>query len=148
MALVSEVLKHIGRIYSPLNLASINIQKHKFVWNTAPDNQRVLNFMRNPYCRIFLLSTCGRYRRVYVYNDLQISLSESSLWLGLAALPPLAKSSRAASQSLYDESFNIVGPKLWNILQALVKNIVNERQLPVRLGLGGPLWITKGTQQK
>ena len=27
----------------------------KFLWNTAADNLRVLNFMRNPYWRIFLL---------------------------------------------------------------------------------------------
>ena len=48
MVLVSDVLKHIVRIYSPLNLANIKIKKIKFVRNTAPDNQRVLNFMRNP----------------------------------------------------------------------------------------------------
>ena len=54
MALVSEVLEHIGRIYSPLNLANMKIQKFKFVRNTAPDNQRVLNFTHNPYWRIFL----------------------------------------------------------------------------------------------
>ena len=55
MVLVSEVLEHIGRIYSPLNLANMKSQKLKFVRNTAPDNQRVLNFMRNPYWHIFLL---------------------------------------------------------------------------------------------
>ena len=30
------------------------MQKLKFVWNTALDSQRVLNFMRNLYWRIFL----------------------------------------------------------------------------------------------
>ena len=54
MVLVSEVLEHFGWIYSPLNLANIKTQKFKFVQNTAPDNHRVLNFMRNPYWRIFL----------------------------------------------------------------------------------------------
>ena len=49
MFLVLDVLEHIGRIYSPLNLANMQIQKLKFVGNTAPDNQKVLNFMRNPY---------------------------------------------------------------------------------------------------
>ena len=37
MALVSDVLEHIGRIYSPFNLANMKIQKLKFVRNTAPD---------------------------------------------------------------------------------------------------------------
>ena len=55
MVLVSDVLDHIVRIYSPLNLANMKIQKLKFVRNTAPDNQRVLNFMPNHDCRIFLL---------------------------------------------------------------------------------------------
>ena len=49
MVLILDVLEHIGRIYSPLNLANMQIQKLKFVGNTAPDNQKVLNFMRNPY---------------------------------------------------------------------------------------------------
>ena len=56
MALVSDVLQeHIGRIYSPLNLANMKMQKLKFVLNTASDtdNQRVLNFMHNPYWCIF-----------------------------------------------------------------------------------------------
>ena len=46
MVLVLDVLDHIGRIYNPLNLANM---KNKIVRNTAPDNQRVLNFMRNPH---------------------------------------------------------------------------------------------------
>ena len=37
-------------------LVSDVIQKLKFVWNTAPDNQRVLNFMRNPYSAHILLT--------------------------------------------------------------------------------------------
>ena len=35
MVLVSDILDHIVRIYSPLNLASMKIQKLKFVRNTA-----------------------------------------------------------------------------------------------------------------
>ena len=52
MVLVWDVLDHIALIYSPLNLASMKNQKLKFVRNTAPDNQRVLNFMHNPNLRI------------------------------------------------------------------------------------------------
>jgi len=55
-------------------------------------------------------------------NDLQITFSEGSNRLGLAVLPPLTRSSRASSQSLYDNSFAVVGPKLWNILPASTKN--------------------------
>ena len=55
-------------------------------------------------------------------NDLQISFSEGSTRLGLAALPTLVRSSRASSQSLYDNSFAVVGPKLWNVLPASIKD--------------------------
>ena len=55
MVLVSDVLEHIGWINSPLSLANKKIQKLKFVRNTAPDNQSVLNFMYDPDWRIFLL---------------------------------------------------------------------------------------------
>ena len=48
MALVSEVLEHIGRICNPLNLANMLRQKLKFVLNTAPDKQRVLNLNAQP----------------------------------------------------------------------------------------------------
>ena len=56
MVLVSDAFEHIGLIYSPLNLANMKIQKLKLVWNTAPDNQQVLNFMCHPDWRIFLLT--------------------------------------------------------------------------------------------
>ena len=50
MVLILDVLDHIRQIYNPLNLGNMKIQKFKFAWNTAPDNQRprVLNFMRIP----------------------------------------------------------------------------------------------------
>ena len=35
MVLVSDLLDYIGRIYSPLNLANMKIQKTKFVRNTG-----------------------------------------------------------------------------------------------------------------
>ena len=41
-SIVSEVLEHIGRIYSPLNLANMKMKKLPFFQNNAPDNQRVL----------------------------------------------------------------------------------------------------------
>ena len=46
--LVSDVLDHIRRIYSPLNLADMKLQKFRYVRNTASDDQRIFNFMRNP----------------------------------------------------------------------------------------------------
>ena len=39
VVLVSDVVNHIGQIYSPLNLENMKIQKHKFVRNTAPGSK-------------------------------------------------------------------------------------------------------------
>ena len=55
MGLVSDLLDHIGRIYSPLNMANMKIHysKTKFIRNPDNrighrDNKGVLNLMRNP----------------------------------------------------------------------------------------------------
>ena len=64
MFLVKEDLGHIGRIYTlelhlqliELGKLNMKIQKLKSVWNTAPDNLRVLNFMRNPKLAHILVS--------------------------------------------------------------------------------------------
>ena len=61
MAFISEVLEHIERIYNPLNLANMKSQKLKCVRNTAPENQRVLNFTCNPYWRMFLFVSLSHY---------------------------------------------------------------------------------------
>ena len=61
MVLGSDVLEHIGRIHSPLNLANMKILKLTFFQNTTPDNQRVLKtscatLTGAYYCLYFLLS--------------------------------------------------------------------------------------------
>ena len=53
MVLVSDVLDLIVLIYSPLNLANIKIQILKFVRNTAPDNQRVVEPQTGAYSCLF-----------------------------------------------------------------------------------------------
>ena len=84
MVLVSEVLERIGRIYSPLNLANMKSQKLKFVRNTAPDNQRVLNFMRNPYSRIFLFSFSSLITFKSLYNSISDLVGKTRCFLFLS----------------------------------------------------------------
>ena len=56
-------------------------------------------------------------------NDLQISFSESDLRLGpLPVISRLHTSSRAKLQTLYENFFAVVGPKLQNLLPANVKS--------------------------
>ena len=61
MALVSDVLDYIGRIYSPgSNLSNMKFKNSNLSGipqrNSEPDNQKVLNFMRNPDWRMFLFN--------------------------------------------------------------------------------------------
>jgi len=71
----------------------------------------------------YILIHMWKIRQSLCPNDLEISFSENNTRLGsMAVLPSLVRSSRAAHQTLYDNSFAVVGPKLWNILPASVKN--------------------------
>ena len=59
-------------------------------------------------------------RQPLLLSHLHSEVSGGSTRLGLAALQPLAKGSIDSSESLYDNSFSVVGP--WNILTTLMKN--------------------------
>ena len=78
MVLVSDVLEHNGRIYSPLKLANMKIQKLTFFRNTAPNNRMVLNFMRNPDRRIFLLKVIASMSRRICCQGKMLSLYENA----------------------------------------------------------------------
>jgi len=42
-------------------------------------------------------------------------------------VPPLSGNSSRRAQAKYDESFAVVGPKLWNVLPADMTGMVNPR---------------------
>ena len=44
-----------------------------------------------------------------------------------AVVPPLSGNSSRRAQAKYDESFAVVGPKLWNVLPADMTGMVNPR---------------------
>ena len=56
-----------------------------------------------------------------VSNDLNISFYESSRYGVQAHVPPLSSTCSLKAQSLYDLSFAVVGPKLWNLVPKSVK---------------------------
>ena len=45
-----------------------------------------------------------------------------------AQVPPIVKSSTLRNQSLYDSSFAVMGPRLWNILSSHLHHIVYLQQ--------------------
>ena len=62
-----------------------------------------------------------------VPNDLGIEFRSPGR-LGIkAVLPPLSINGSNRAQSKYDESFAVIGPKLWNVLPADVSVMNNPR---------------------
>ena len=71
----------------------------------------------------FIIIYMWKIRHSLSPNDPQISFSENNLQWPLAVIPRLRSSSWAKFQTLYDNSFAVVGPKLWNILPAKLRSL-------------------------
>ena len=79
MVLVSDILEHIGRIYSPLNLANMKIQKLKFVRNTASAGDwRIFMFVEESKNLMFL-SKNQKSVKSYVPGHPALKISQSQL---------------------------------------------------------------------
>ena len=59
-------------------------------------------------------------------NDLNIQKYTSARRGLRAVIPPLSKTATAHCQTLYDSSFGVVGPKLWNCLPTKLTTITNK----------------------
>ena len=58
-------------------------------------------------------------------NDLNIEFHYSSRRGILARIPPLIRNSSQKVKTLYDSSFAVSGPKLWNLIPKSVKECVS-----------------------
>ena len=66
-------------------------------------------------------------------NDAHIQFSTVSRRGIVAEIPPLVKKSTLHNQSLYDGSFGVMGPKLWNTLPASLHQLGNQQQFKIKL---------------
>ena len=66
-------------------------------------------------------------------NDLNIQFSNSSRHGIKALLPPLSKASSQRKQSLYDGSFAVMGPRLWNIIPRQLHSVEDPMQFKIKL---------------
>ena len=127
-------LEYCCPLWNPADIASIqaieSVQQHF--------TKKIKGYQHLPYyerLKGLQLQSLQRRRERYIViymwkikhglcpNDLEISFSDSNGRSGpLATIPSLVRGSRAVHQTLYDNSFAVVGPKLWNILPASVKN--------------------------
>jgi len=68
-----------------------------------------------------------------VPNNLNIKFVPPSR-LGIKAqVPAMVKSSSQHNQSLYDSSFAVMGPRLWNILPSDLHHIAELQQFKIKL---------------
>ena len=61
-------------------------------------------------------------------NDLNIKFSDPSRFGIKAHVPSLMRSSSQRNQSLYDNSFAVIGPRLWNILPNHLHHMADLKQ--------------------
>ena len=66
-------------------------------------------------------------------NDAHITFLPVSRRGIVAEVPPLVKKSSLHNQSLYDSSFGVMGPKLWNSIPASLHQIGDQQQFKVKL---------------
>ncbi|KAL5257662.1 hypothetical protein ACHWQZ_G012546 [Mnemiopsis leidyi] len=72
--------------------------------------------------RYIVLHVC-RLRHGDVSNDIRIEFVERPRTGIKAKIPPLKGTSAVGNQSLYDNSFAVMGPRLWNCLPARINTI-------------------------
>ena len=66
-------------------------------------------------------------------NDIGIEFRAESR-LGIQAkIPPMMKKSSQHNQTLYDGSFAVLGPSLWNVLPSSLHTITNQEQFKTKL---------------
>ena len=66
-------------------------------------------------------------------NDLGIKFTTTPRHGTKAILPPLVKSSSQRNQSLYDGSFAVIGPRLWNIVPKQFHSVADPLQFKIKL---------------
>ena len=72
-------------------------------------------------CTVIITPLCTRELPLakYFYNDIKFKMTPRNGII--TVIPPLAKSSTLRNQTLYDRSFAVQGPKLWNKVPNTVK---------------------------
>ena len=66
-------------------------------------------------------------------NDLNIQFLESPRHGMTALVPRLIKSSRSRNQTLLDDSFAVMGPRLWNAIPGNLRAVADQTQFKIEL---------------
>ena len=69
-------------------------------------------------------------------NDIGVKVQDKNRhgFIGFKAdVPKLVKTSLQHNQSLYDDSFSVLGPRLWNIIPAHLNRLTDAEQFKIQL---------------
>ena len=81
----------------------------------------------------FIIITIWKIINKVSPNDLMLNISHNPRRGIKVQLPPLSKSAGQHAQSLYDSSFAVVGPKLWNTLPSSISTITSKSSFKTAL---------------
>ena len=84
---------------------------------------------RERYCILHM----WKIRNGKTSNDLGINFSENLRFGTVANVPPLVVQSSMRSKTLFDSSFSVFGPSLWNRIPKYVRNIDSLTDFKVKL---------------
>jgi len=77
--------------------------------------------------------TQGRQRKMDRPTTYWFGAAKLRTGVRKAILPPLVKSSSQRNQSLYDGSFAVIGPRLWNIVPKQFHSVADPLQFKIKL---------------
>ena len=77
--------------------------------------------------RFILLHNMWKILHHHTSNDINVQFVSRPRFGNLAVIPSACRHSSAANQSLYDNSFVVIGPKLWNAMPYHL-NCIGDRE--------------------
>ncbi len=76
----------------------------------------------------FILLHMWKILHLHTSNDINVQFVHRPRFGTLAVIPSTRKNSSAANQSLFDNSFSVMGPKLWNAMPYHL-NVISDKEL-------------------
>ncbi len=76
----------------------------------------------------FILLHMWKILHLHTSNDINVQSVHRPRFGNLAVIPSTRKNSSAANQSLFDNSFSVMGPKLWNAMPYHL-NVISDKEL-------------------
>ena len=133
-SLVRSHLEYCSPLWHPTKISDIQeLESVQRTFTSRISGIQHLNYW-DRLQKLFLMSLQRRRERyiiIHVWkvlngftsNDLQLEFTRKSRHGILANIPSICKGSTMAHQTLYDCSFSVIGPKLWNCIPPAIRSV-------------------------